>query len=106
MTEMVVRVATKIYDGGSNDTNISIHSSEGDFDAFSYYSSQDYRTNFRKYGRDDQVIRQPNTKTVVGKLPPRRRRATTAGETRNNKNSTSSRQTRVSLEVYPSLNVE
>ena len=111
MKTMLVRVPTKTYDGGSRDADISmwrmLNPSQDNIDAFSYYSSQDYRMNSRLYGRDDQVvIRQSNTSDEEETIRRRRRRATTACETRITNNSTTYRRTRVSWEVYPSLVLE
>ena len=111
MKTMLVRVPTKTYDGGSRDADISmwrmLNPSQDNIDAFSYYSSQDYRMNSSLYGRDDQVIRQSNTHDEEETIRRRRRRrATTACETRITNKSTFYRRTRVSWEVYPSLVLE
>ena len=110
MKTSLVRVPTKTYDGGSRDADINIwrmlNPSQDNIDAFSYYSSQDYRMSSRLYGRDDQVIRQSNTHDVEETIRRRRRRATTACETRITNNSTTYRRTRVSCEVSPSLVLE
>ena len=100
MKSMIVRVPTKIYDGGYNNTK----SSKDNFDAFSYYSSQEYRMNYWLFGRDDQVICRSD-EHAEEKIR-RRRRATTSCETRRDTNVISSlhyRRTRLSLEVHPSL---
>ncbi|KAL3764785.1 hypothetical protein ACHAWU_006202 [Discostella pseudostelligera] len=101
-----VPVSTKIYDGGAHDSKSNtfmFHPCNDNFDAFSYYSSQEYRRNASLFGRDDQAIRQSDIEHVDETLR-RRRRATTSCETRiHNRAPSYRRTTRISYEVHPSL---
>ncbi len=108
MKSIIVRVPTKIHDGGCNNTK----SNKDDIDAFSYYSSHERRMSAllgqerrmsALLGQDDQVIRRSDAQEE--EKIRRRRRATTSCEARVITNIISSlhyRRTRLSWEVHPS----